>query len=66
MTTTNPDLAPRIKTADAVKFFGTQADMARALGITRQAITIWGEYVPALRAFQLRERYPHVFHVRAA
>lgn len=47
-------MAPML-TADAIKHFGSRAAIARALGISRSAVSYWGEHVPALRAYQLRE-----------
>jgi transcriptional repressor of cell division inhibition gene dicB len=38
---------------DAIKFFGSQAEMARALGITRQSICGWGTVVPLARQYQI-------------
>lgn len=42
-----------MRTKAAIKKFGTAANLARALGITRQAITDWGDEVPEGRAYQL-------------
>lgn len=44
-----------VLTADAIKYFGSRANLARALGISRAAVSYWGEQVPALRAYQIRE-----------
>jgi DNA-binding transcriptional regulator YdaS (Cro superfamily) len=44
-----------MKTITAVRYFGSKAALARVLGISRQAVTDWGEDVPELRAFQLAE-----------
>lgn len=44
-----------MKTKDAIDAFGTASAMARALGITPSAISQWGEDVPDLRAYQIRE-----------
>ena len=41
-------------TADAIKFFGSAAALASALGITRSAVSQWDEHVPKLREFELR------------
>ncbi|MCA9233171.1 MAG: helix-turn-helix domain-containing protein [Planctomycetales bacterium] len=43
-----------MKTEDAIKYFGSQVALARALGISKQAVGGWGEYVPTGRAFQLQ------------
>lgn len=43
-----------MKTEEAVKHFGSKANLARALGIKRQAVVQWGEYVPLGRAYQIQ------------
>ncbi len=35
-----------MKKQDAISYFGTQAKIARAAGISRQAVSQWGEFVP--------------------
>jgi hypothetical protein len=50
-----------IKTKDAIAHFMGTANLARDLNIRSQAVSKWGEYVPELRAFQLREKYPMIF-----
>lgn len=50
----------QIRTDDAVKFFGTAADLAERLGISPQAIYQWGEFVPERRVYQI-----HVLSDRA-
>lgn len=42
-------------TADAIHHFGTKTALARALYITPQALTDWGERVPPLRQLQLEK-----------
>lgn len=44
-----------MKTADAVAYFGSQAELARVLGIKPPSITDWGENVPPLRQLQLQQ-----------
>lgn len=39
----------------AINLFGNVSTLAAALGITTQAISQWGELVPELRAYQIRE-----------
>ncbi len=56
----------KFRTDEAVQFFETSANLARALNIRPQAITSWGKYVPALRAYQLRELHPAEFGAPAA
>jgi transcriptional repressor of cell division inhibition gene dicB len=43
-----------MKTEEAIRFFGTQAALARALGVSKQAVSRWGESVPDGRAYQLQ------------
>lgn len=42
-----------MKKADAINHYGSPTLLAKALGITLQAIGQWGEEVPLLRQFQL-------------
>lgn len=44
-----------MKTEDAIRAFGNGNRLAKALGISRASISQWGEDVPALRAYQIRE-----------
>jgi hypothetical protein len=44
-----------MKTQDAIQTFGSIKEIAKALGLSVQAIYAWGEDVPPLRAYQLRE-----------
>jgi biotin operon repressor len=44
-----------MKKRDAIAAFGSASDLARALGITRQSVSDWGEDIPELRAYQIRE-----------
>lgn len=44
-----------MKTSEAIKSFDGVANLAKALGITTAAIYQWGEEVPALRDYQIRE-----------
>ena len=39
---------------DALKYYGTPTAVAEALGITVQAVSLWGEVVPEGRAYQLQ------------
>ena len=41
---------------EAVKHFGNKAGIARALDITPAAVYQWGDKVPELRAYQLRQK----------
>ena len=48
----------RIRVDDAVRYFGSKAELARTLKINPQALTTWGEFIPELRAYKLRDLYP--------
>ena len=39
-----------IRTLDAIAFYGDAANLARSLGVSRSAISQWGEYVPEVSA----------------
>ena len=45
-----------MKTSDVVRVFGSQKAIARLLGITPAAISQWGEEVPDLRQFQIKQK----------
>lgn len=40
---------------DAVDFFGSPTNMARALGIKPQAVYLWRGVIPPLRQYQIAE-----------
>ncbi len=40
-------------TSHAVKYFGSKAALARALGINKGAVSQWGETIPKGRAYQI-------------
>ncbi|MER2514393.1 MAG: Cro/CI family transcriptional regulator [Nitrosomonas ureae] len=44
-----------MKKQDAISYFGTRAALARAVGITRQAVNEWKEFVPPTIAALLEE-----------
>ena len=45
-----------MKTDDAIRQFNNSVrDLAQSLGITSAAIYQWGDTVPALRVYQIRE-----------
>lgn len=44
-----------MKTADAIKHFGTPTQLARALSIKPPSIYCWGELVPKGRAYELQD-----------
>lgn len=50
-----PKKGHKMKKDEAVALFGSAAKMARALGVTRQSINKWGDDVPPLRVYQIKE-----------
>jgi predicted transcriptional regulator len=44
-----------MKTSEAIKIFGNKYKIAKALKITRQAVSDWGKVVPPLRVYQIKE-----------
>lgn len=44
-----------MKTADAIQYFGSGAVLAGALGISRAAVSQWGELVPLATAARLEK-----------
>lgn len=41
---------------EAIALFGSRAEMARALGVTRQAVSKWDkDKLPPLRVYQIKE-----------
>jgi hypothetical protein len=49
-----------MKSKDVFKLYGNKSRVAVALGLTRAASSWWGEEVPLLRQYQLRERRPTI------
>ena len=43
-----------MNTQDAVKHYGTKRALAEALGISRAAVSLWGDTVPEARQWQLQ------------
>ena len=42
--------------ADALRYFGPRnVDLAKILNVTPQAVGRWGEFVPPLQAYKLRD-----------
>ena len=52
-----------IKTEDAIAAYVDAADLARNLGLTRSAISQWGEFVPEISARGLLILMPSIPHV---
>lgn len=45
-----------MRTEDALKRLGVhKAELARKLGITRSAVTQWGEFVPVLMQYRIED-----------
>lgn len=44
-----------MRKADVIGHFGTVGDTAKALGITSNAVSQWGDIVPTLRQFQIEK-----------
>lgn len=42
----------------AVRKAGSQSALARLLGVTRQAVSQWGDKLPPLQAYRLKEMRP--------
>lgn len=42
-----------MKTKDAISHFGNKLKLAKALNVSKSAISQWGDDVPELRAFQI-------------
>lgn len=49
-----------MRTKDVIALFGTQAKLAAFLNITQPSVSNWGDEVPLLRQYQLRERMPDI------
>lgn len=41
--------------SEAIAIFGSAAKVARALNISKAAVSEWGEEIPELRVYQIRE-----------
>lgn len=50
-----------MKTKDAITLAGSTSGLAKILGITTAAICQWGENVPRLRVYELRDARPEWF-----
>lgn len=44
-----------MRTEDAIRFYGSQSALARALGIAQASVAGWGEYPPGGRQLQLEK-----------
>lgn len=55
-----------MNTQQAASLMGSKYKLARLLGITPQAVQRWGDTIPALRLYQLRDKKPEWFTESAA
>lgn len=47
-----------VRTADVISVFQSAKALADFLGLSKSAISQWGDEVPALRVYELREKRP--------
>jgi hypothetical protein len=52
---------PRMDTKTAINLAGSASELAKLLGVTRQAISQWGEKLPQQRIWQLQVLMPNWF-----
>lgn len=50
-----------VKKKDGIAIAGSAAKLARIFGVSRSAITQWGEWMPPYRVMQLKEAMPERF-----
>lgn len=48
-----------MKKTEAIEIFGSEAKLAQALNLSRSAVSQWGDTVPPLRAYQIKEIVAH-------
>lgn len=51
-----------MKKSDAINAFKNKVGVAKAIGITKQAVSLWGEVVPegsALKLLRINPEIPH-------
>ena len=51
-----------MNTSDAVKAFKSKAGVAKAIGISKQAVSQWGSVVPEVSALKLLRIDPTIKH----
>lgn len=51
----------KIKTETMIKVFGSPSAIARFYGCARQSVQGWGEFIPPVRMYELRDRRPDIF-----
>jgi hypothetical protein len=49
-----------MKTQDLIALFGTLELVGREVGVSKSAVSQWGEFVPPLRVYQFREKHPDI------
>lgn len=49
-----------MRTADVIAVFGSSKALAECLGVSKSAISQWGDLVPELREYQLRDKRPNI------
>lgn len=50
----------------AIAKAGNASRLAEILGVSKQAVSMWGQQMPLLRVYQLKERKPGWFRKRKA
>jgi DNA-binding transcriptional regulator YdaS (Cro superfamily) len=49
-----------VRTADLIAVFGSAKALATFLGVSKSAISQWGDSVPELREYKIREKRPAI------
>ena len=49
-----------MKKKDAIEAFKNRVEVAKAIGITKQAISLWGDVVPEVSALKLLRVKPEI------
>lgn len=52
-----------MKKVDAVTAFKNKVGVARAIGITKQAVSLWGDVIPEVSALKLLKVNPNIPHI---
>lgn len=52
-----------MKTQEVINALGSNAEVARLLGITHSAVSQWGDEVPLLQQYRLHAARPDLFPV---
>jgi hypothetical protein len=51
---------PIVKKSEAISVAGNASRLASILGLTRQAVCMWGEYVPVNQVYRVISIYPKI------